>query len=62
MRGRPRQAISILNREIDKMGFREDYNLIHGMIIMANLLNKITDVERMEFEAKLNDKYEELAY
>ena len=61
-RGRTRQVISILNREIQELGFREDVRMVHGMIIMAHLLNKIDDVERREFEALLEEKEEELVY
>ena len=62
MRGRPKQAIKIISREIEKMGFRESYQMIHGMIIMAHLLNKITDLERIELVRLLNEKEDELVY
>lgn len=62
MRGRPKKAISILNREIDGLGFKEDYLLVRGMIIMAYLLGKITDVEMRDFEQKLKDKRDETVF
>ena len=62
MRGRPKQAIKILEREIDNLGFREDYKTVYGMIIMAHLLNKITDLERIELVRLLNEKEEELVF
>jgi hypothetical protein len=61
-RGRPRKAIKILETEIEKLGFREDVRTVHGMIVMAHLLNQIDDMERRAFEILLEEKESELIY
>lgn len=57
---RVKRAITIIKKAIANMQFTEDYGEISGMIIMANLLNHITDEERAELKAMLDNKCEEL--
>jgi hypothetical protein len=60
--GRPKTAIAIIQKEIKKLGFREDYNLVKGMIQMAFMLDRIDLIEREEMNRLLDEKYEELIY
>lgn len=59
---RVKQAIQIINFEIERLEFREDDAFIRGMVNMAERLDKLTHAEAQELLNKLNDKYDELQY
>ena len=57
---RVKQAIQIVEYEIERMKWRDDYFIIVGMMDMAYRLDRITHEERRALMAKLEDKYETL--
>lgn len=57
---RVKQAIQIINNEIERLEFREDEMYIRGMIQMALRLDRITHKEAVELRAALDEKYFDL--
>ena len=57
---RVNKAVQIVEAAINKMEWRDEYNIIIGMLNMAQRLDKLTFEERKELTAKLEDKYETL--
>lgn len=57
---RVKQAIQIINFEIERLEFREDEAFIRGMVNMAERLDKLTHSEAQKLLAALDEKYLEL--
>ena len=58
---RIKQAIQIVNYEIERMEFFEEYQFIKGMINMAERLDKLTHAEAQALVYRLDEKYETLS-
>jgi len=57
---RVKQAIQIVNYEIERMEFFEEYQFVRGMINMAERLDKLTREEARNLVYRLDEKYETL--